>query len=225
MKLSFSLVLLSARSAFAFVPSAAPSTAFLAKQQSALLASRNSQKIASRSKWAKLKGVSDYESKGVTDCEDSTEDADADFIVAIGTSEVPASQADVAPLLTDLVKIQDYHPSLGTATIVSEQTSGIGAKRRLDYASGETSFFETVVEENGAEMIRFELTEHPFPCTKMFAQIETGVIDENNTGFKVNIEYQIAPGTPEPVVERFGKGIQGLTIGMAAGAKQLFVKD
>ena len=61
MKLSISLALLSATSAFAFTTSA-PSTAFLAKTTStfsdtALFGSRNKQKIVSRDKWAQSKGV------------------------------------------------------------------------------------------------------------------------------------------------------------------------
>jgi len=65
MKLSATLALLSATSAFAFAPST-PSTAFLAKHQSALFASRNAEKIASRSKWAESKGVTDSASEDAT---------------------------------------------------------------------------------------------------------------------------------------------------------------
>jgi len=39
---------------------------------------------------------------------------------------VNATQKEIAPLMFDLIKIQDYHPLMGTARIIGDQTEGVG---------------------------------------------------------------------------------------------------
>ena len=39
---------------------------------------------------------------------------------------VNATQKEIAPLMFDLIKIQDYHPLMGTAKIIGDQTEGVG---------------------------------------------------------------------------------------------------
>ena len=54
-----------------------------------------------------------------------------------------------------------------------------GAKRKLTYADGSTCF-ETVVETNGVDSIRVQVTEHPFPCEILYAHMSTERVDDNN---------------------------------------------
>jgi len=146
-----------------------------------------------------------------------------DFVRVEGRSEINASQKDISPLLFDLIRIQDYHPLMGTAKIIGDQTEGVGAKRELTYKSG-TTFFETVTKTNGVDAISLELTEHPYPCEKLFAHISTKIIDNDNTIFVVALEYKVAAGLPAEAAATFEIQIQGLAQGMALKAKAQFAK-
>ena len=66
--------------------------------------------------------------------------------------------------------------------IISVKKEGVGTIRRLTYVNGIT-FLETVVEDDGAKEIRFELSEHPFPVTKMFAILSLEM--ENSVTFEI----------------------------------------
>jgi len=70
-----------------------------------------------------------------------------------------------------------------------------GAKRKLTYADGSgTKFFETVVEVNGVDSIRLQLSEHPFPCEILYAHLSTERVDDDNCIFKVAAEYKLNDG-------------------------------
>ena len=68
-----------------------------------------------------------------------------------------------------------------------------GAKRKLTYDDGSTCF-ETVVETNGVDSIRVQVTEHPFPCEIVYAHMSTERVDDNNCIFKVAAEYKLNDG-------------------------------
>ena len=68
-----------------------------------------------------------------------------------------------------------------------------GAKRKLTYADGSTCF-ETVVETNGVDSIRVQVTEHPFPCEILYAHMSTERVDDNNCIFKIAAEYKLNDG-------------------------------
>ena len=46
--------------------------------------------------------------------------------INLSTSTVAATQEEIAPLMFDMLKIAEYHPSLGTAEIVGDIESGVG---------------------------------------------------------------------------------------------------
>ena len=98
-----------------------------------------------------------------------------------------------------------------------------GAKRKLTYTNG-TTFFETVLESNGVDCIRFELTEHPFPCEKMFAQMSSVKVNANNTTFTVALEYKLAAGFSGPDAAGCAWALQGTAQGIADGARTLLTQ-
>lgn len=142
----------------------------------------------------------------------------SDLIKVEGTSKIAANQLELAPLLFDLIKIQDYHPLLGKSVVVGNKTQGVGAKRKLTYKSG-SFFFETVIESNGVDTIIFELTEYSFPCSKMYARMSTKRIDDENSTFSSTLAYKMMKGVPKDAAANFHKQIQGLAAGIALKAK------
>ena len=81
-----------------------------------------------------------------------------------------------------------------------------------------------MTKTNGVDAISLELTEHPYPCEKLFAHISTKIIDNDNTIFVVALEYKVAAGLPAEAAATFEIQIQGLAQGMALKAKAQFAK-
>lgn len=140
--------------------------------------------------------------------------SNCDIIILV----VAASQLELAPLLFDLIKIEDYHPYVAKSEVVGKKTLGVGAKRKLTYRSG-SFFYETVVFSDGVESIVFELSQHSFPCPRMFAKISTEKIDDDNSTFIVRLSFEISDDCPEAAAATFEKQIQMLVEQMAINAK------
>ena len=61
------------------------------------------------------------------------------------------------------------------------------AKRRLTYKDG-TTFIETVVDIESGRIV-LELSEYPWSCTKLYANLFTTKVDDGNSVFNVALMY------------------------------------
>ena len=99
----------------------------------------------------------------------------------------------------------------------------IGASRRLTYGDG-TTFIETVVdvEPNG---IVLELSEHPFPCSKLYAHLFSEKVEVDTSTFGVALLFNFAEGTDEGKKTWFNNANQGLVNEIANNVKNIFETD
>jgi hypothetical protein len=84
------------------------------------------------------------------------------------------------------------------------------------------SFFETVTATNGVDSITFEVSEHTFPCEKVYAHLDTVRIDDENTNITATLEYKLKPGIPAEGAAEFKGMIQALAGGLMNNVQAQF---
>ena len=101
-----------------------------------------------------------------------------------------------------------------------------GAKRKLTYAKafGGVTFYETVVETNGVDSIKFELTEHPWAAEKLYARLSIVKVSchKKRFTFTMTIEYKMKPSASVKEAKKLKASLEVLTQGTATKAQSLF---
>ena len=78
------------------------------------------------------------------------------------------------------------------------------------------------VEPNG---IVLELSEHPFPCSKLYAHLFSEKVDDDTSTFGVALLFNFAEGTDEGKKTWFNNANQGLVNEIANNVKNIFETD
>jgi uncharacterized protein YndB with AHSA1/START domain len=73
---------------------------------------------------------------------------------------VPAPLAQTWSAISEMRAVQDWHPNVARAEVLTEQGSGVGASRRVEFQDG-NSVVETVVEESELEFTTMKMSDMP----------------------------------------------------------------
>ena len=73
---------------------------------------------------------------------------------------VPASLAPTWVAISRMGAVQNWHPNVARASVLTEHDSGVGASRRVEFQDG-NSVVETVVEEAELEFTTMKMSEMP----------------------------------------------------------------
>jgi hypothetical protein len=94
-----------------------------------------------------------------------------------------------------------------------------GAKRRLTYNDG-TTFIETVVDIE-SDRIVLELSEYPWSCTKLYANLFTTKVDDGNSVFNVALMYNFTEDSDDTFKNWFINANQGMITGISENVKKV----
>ena len=94
-----------------------------------------------------------------------------------------------------------------------------GAKRRLTYNDG-TTFIETVVDIESGRIV-LELSEYPWSCTKLYANLFTTKVDDGNSVFNVALMYNFTEDSDDTFKNWFINANQGMITGISENVKKV----
>ncbi len=108
------------------------------------------------------------------------------------TRVVHAPIASTWTAVSKLGAVQDWHPNVAKAQVLTEHDSGIGASRRVEFQDGRGAV-ETVVEEVDHEFTTMEMTESPM-MKKALVTIRTKELSTHSTEVTFSIDYRVSYG-------------------------------
>ena len=76
------------------------------------------------------------------------------------THVVNASIAPTWAAVSKMGAVQDWHPNVARAVVLTTHDTGVGASRRVEFQDG-NSVVETVIEESERQFTTMEMTEMP----------------------------------------------------------------
>jgi hypothetical protein len=79
-----------------------------------------------------------------------------------------------------------------------------------------------VVEPNSVVL---ELSEHPFPCSKVYANLFTEKVDDNTSTFNVALLYEFTEDADDETKTWFNNVNQGMISEMSNNVKEIFETD
>ena len=88
--------------------------------------------------------------------------------------------------------VEDWHPNVASATVLTEHDTGIGASRRVEFYSGGGTV-ETVVEESEQQFSTVEMTGLPM-IKKALITIRTKERSADTTDVTFSIDYSMKFG-------------------------------
>ncbi len=88
--------------------------------------------------------------------------------------------------------VEDWHPNVAHATVLSEHDTGIGASRRVEFHDGR-SVVETVIEESERQFTTVEMTEAPM-MKRALVTIRTAERSPDTTDVTFSIDYGLQFG-------------------------------
>lgn len=105
---------------------------------------------------------------------------------------VPAGKAWT--VLNDFGGIERYAPTIERSPILSEQKTGIGAKRKCEFYNDKGSIVEEIVEMQDGESLTLNLTEHGMPMKFMTAQLSVKPIDGETSELSMELDFEVKGG-------------------------------
>lgn len=105
---------------------------------------------------------------------------------------VNGSIADAWVAISNMGAVKDWHPNVAKVTVFTEQDSGTGASRRVEFHDG-NSVVETVVEEVDHQFTKVDMTESPL-IKKAFVTISTEEQTADTTKVTFSIDYSMKYG-------------------------------
>ena len=100
--------------------------------------------------------------------------------------------ADAWAAVSRMGAVEDWHPNVARATVLTPHDTGIGASRRVEFQDG-NSVVETVVEESDQQFTTVEMTESPM-LGKALVTISTSQRTEDTTEVTFAIDYTVRFG-------------------------------
>jgi hypothetical protein len=105
---------------------------------------------------------------------------------------VPAPLAPTWAAVSHLRAVEDWHPNVARASVLTEQGSGVGASRRVEFQDGNT-VVETVVEEREHEFTTMKMSELPL-MKDAVVTIATKAKSADETEVTFSIRYSLKYG-------------------------------
>lgn len=108
------------------------------------------------------------------------------------TQVVKGSIARTWAAISKLGVVEDWHPNVASAVVLTPNDTGVGASRRVEFLSGD-SVVETVVEESEREYSTMEMTESPM-IKEAFVTISMKERSADTTAVTFSIDYSVKYG-------------------------------
>lgn len=105
------------------------------------------------------------------------------------TRNIPVDAPTLWPLIGDLRRVADFHPTIDHVEILSESVEGEGAARRCHFKDG-TSVVERVSAYQPGRSVDLELSEFAMPMKSMAGRLAAESIDDHSTRVSMSLEYQ-----------------------------------
>ena len=96
------------------------------------------------------------------------------------------------PAIARMGAVQDWHPNVAKAIVLTDQDSGIGAARRVEFHDG-NGVVETVVAESEREFTTMEMTEAQM-VKRAMVTISTKERSANTTEITFSLDYTMMYG-------------------------------
>lgn len=110
--------------------------------------------------------------------------------------------------------VEDWHPNVARAVVLTEHDTGIGASRRVEFHDGRGSV-ETVIEESEQQFTTVEMTEAPM-TKKALVTIRTKERSADTTDVTFSIDYSLKFGPIGWLMDTFVMSrIMGKVFGVA----------
>ena len=113
-------------------------------------------------------------------------------------SSVQATQTVNAPIrptweaISRMGAVQDWHPNVARANVLTTRDSGIGASRRVEFQDG-NSVVETVIEESNLHFTKVAMTESPM-LKEAVVTMRTEKRSADTTDVEFSIDYGLKYG-------------------------------
>jgi hypothetical protein len=88
--------------------------------------------------------------------------------------------------------VQDWHPNVAKATVLTDKDAGVGAARRVEFQDG-NSVVETVIEESEQSFITMQMSEAPM-MKRAVVTIRTTENTAGDTEVTFDLEYTMSLG-------------------------------
>lgn len=91
--------------------------------------------------------------------------------------------------ISNVKKVENWHPAVATADLLSENTAGLGATRRCNYYDGSDVIEEVI--EFGEYEFNLEIREFKFPMKNFTSKWKLTPTREGNTQISITMNYQM----------------------------------
>lgn len=105
---------------------------------------------------------------------------------------ISASMAPTWSAISSMKAVQDWHPNVARAHVLTPQDTGVGASRRVEFQDGNT-VVETVVDESELQFVTMEMTELPM-LKDAKVTIRTEERDPETTEVTFSLDYGMKLG-------------------------------
>jgi len=109
------------------------------------------------------------------------------------TIKVNVPAAKIWQVMGDYSSVEKFATTIKSSPIVSEISSGIGAKRKCTFNDG-SSLVEEVTQYQEGEGFTMELSEHALPLRSMSAQMRVREIDSNSSELFMSADFVVKGG-------------------------------
>ncbi len=105
---------------------------------------------------------------------------------------VPASLAATWTAVSQMGAVADWHPNVAKVDVLTEQTAGVGASRRVEFHDG-NNVVETVIEEANESFTSMQMSEMG-PLRNPVVTIATNATPTGETEVTLSIRYEVRYG-------------------------------
>jgi carbon monoxide dehydrogenase subunit G len=109
------------------------------------------------------------------------------------TRLIAATQAELWSVLGNVATVDDWHPDVASAELLTPEPTGIGAARRCFFHDG-TSVREEIVELDEGERVRMRLSEFDMPMRRMEAEFLLAPSSGTDTAVTFTVFYDMKMG-------------------------------
>jgi ribosome-associated toxin RatA of RatAB toxin-antitoxin module len=108
------------------------------------------------------------------------------------TQVVRAPLAATWAAVSQMQAVQDWHPNVARATVLSDAKAGVGASRRVEFQDG-NSVVETVIEESDQNFTTMEMSDAPM-MKRALVTIRTTQNTAGDTEVTFDLRYSMKLG-------------------------------
>ena len=109
------------------------------------------------------------------------------------TVTVNASLDDAWEAISNVGRVENWHPGVKRSPVLTPEPTGIGAQRRCDMFDG-TSVVETITALKDREMVQVELSEFPMPFDRASILIRLQELGPEQVEIKLECDFDVNDG-------------------------------